>query len=130
MKKETHLSEAGAEIVGALEAFLDVLQGGGEIAERFTVRTVQLDLNPRDYKAEDVKKTRAILGLSQALFARFLGVSVHAVRAWERGDRELSPMARRFLDEIATSPEHWKARLRESIVAKDQKERTTKRQKS
>ncbi len=118
MKKDTQLSTAGTEIVGALEGFLDVLRGGGEIAERFTVRTVALDLEPREYTGEDVKKTRATLGLSQALFARFLGVSVKSVRAWERGDRKPSDMACRFMDEIAFSPEHWKARIRELIVQK------------
>jgi putative transcriptional regulator len=118
MKKDTRLSEAGAEIVGALEGFLDALQGGGEIAERFTVRTVQLDLEPRSYTSADVKETRAILGLSQALFALFLGVSVSAVRAWERGDREIPRYAARFLDEIARAPDYWKGRVRESIVDK------------
>jgi putative transcriptional regulator len=118
MKKDPRLSAAGAEIVGALNGFLDAIREGGEIAERFTVRTVELNLEPRTYAAEDVKKIRASLGLSQALFARFLGVGVKTVRSWERGDRKLSGMACRFLDEIAFSPEHWKARLRESIVAK------------
>jgi putative transcriptional regulator len=118
MKKDAQLSPAGAEIVGALNGFLDAIREGGEIAERFTVRTVELNLEPRVYTGDDVKATRATLGLSQALFARFLGVSVNAVRAWERNDRKLSRMAARFLDEIALTPDHWKTRIRESIVTK------------
>ena len=47
-------------------------------------------------------------------------MSVNAVRAWERNDRKLSRMASRFLDEIVLSPDHWKARIRESIVTKGQ----------
>ncbi len=128
MKKEAQLSAAGAEIVGALEGFLDALRGGGDIAERFTVRTVELNLSPRVYTGDDVKKTRATLGLSQALFARFLGVSVKTVRAWESGDRKLSGMACRFLDEIALSPDHWKERIRELIVSKAQKGEAKDRQ--
>jgi putative transcriptional regulator len=118
MKKDTQLSAAGAEIVGALNGFLDAIREGGEIAERFTVRTVELNLEPRVYTGEDVKATRATLGLSQVLFARFLGVSVNAVRAWERDGRKIPKIAARFLDEIAFSPDHWKARIRESIVTK------------
>jgi putative transcriptional regulator len=128
MKKDAQLSAAGAEIVGALNGFLDAIREGGEIAERFTVRTVELNLEPRVYSGEDVKATRATLGLSQVLFARFLGVSVNAVRAWERNDRKLSRMASRFLDEIALSPDHWKARIRESIVTKPPGRQTKGRQ--
>jgi len=118
MKKDARPSAAGAEIVEALGGFLDAIRQGGDIAERFTVRTVELNLEPRVYTGEDVKKVRASLDLSQALFARFLGVSVKTVRAWESGHGKLSGMACRFLDEITFSPEHWKARLRDSIVEK------------
>ncbi len=118
MKKNPQLSQAGAEIVEALTGFLDAVQGGGDIADRFTVRTVKLDLKPRIYTGNEVKQTREILDVSQALFARFLGVSVKTVRAWEQETRPLSGMASRFLDEIATSPDHWKGRLRELMVAK------------
>ena len=43
MKKDARLSAAGAEIVAALNGFLDTLQEGGDIAKRFTVRTVELN---------------------------------------------------------------------------------------
>lgn len=128
MKQDEKLSAAGTEIVEALEGFLDALQGGGDIAERFTVRTVALDLKPRVYTGEEVKKTRAMLGLSQVLFAQFLGISAKTVRAWESDGCKLSGMACRFLDEIEQSPEHWKARLRESIVTKKPKDDANDRQ--
>lgn len=118
MKKDTQLSAAGAEIVVALNGFLTALREGGDLTKRFTVRTYDLRLEPRVYTGADVKKTRMMLGLSQALFARFLGASVGAVRAWERGDNELPGMASRFLDEINHSPEHWKKRISEMIVEK------------
>lgn len=126
MKKETQLSAAGAEIVGALDGFLAALREGGDLTRRFTVRTYDLRLEPRVYTGVDVKRTRMTLGLSQALFARFLGASVASVRAWERGDRELPGMACRFLDEIIRSPEHWKGRINEMIVEKGKRSGGTK----
>jgi putative transcriptional regulator len=118
MSKDAQLSAAGAEIVGALNGFLAALREGGDLAKRFTVRTVELNLQPGVSTGADIKTIRASLGLSQPLFARFLGVSVKAVRAWERGERRPTAMARRFLDEIAIAPDHWRRRLGELIVTK------------
>ncbi len=84
------LTRHGAEIVDALTEFHDTLKDGGldAVAKRYTVRTVELDLEPSDYSGEDVRGVRELLGLSQALFARFLGVTVNAVRSWENGGQE------------------------------------------
>src|SRR4051794_1510363 len=119
MKKEPRLTAAGAEIVESLEGFLTAPQEGGDLAQRFTIRTYDLRLEPRVYTAQDLKRTREMLGLSQALFARFLGTSVKSIRAWEGGQRKLSRMVCRFLDEILHSPEYWTKRIQEMIVAKN-----------
>lgn len=114
------LTPAGSEIVGALSDFYNTLkEGGGEaVARRFTVRTVELDLEPRNYNGEDVKRVRKMLGLSQALFARFLGASVGAVRSWENGGKKPSNIVCRFLDEISLRPEAFRERIREALVPK------------
>ena len=114
------LTLAGAEIVSALEDFYNTLKDGGAeaVARRFTVRTVELNLQPRIYTGDDVKKVRKMLGLSQPLFARFLGVTVGAVRSWENGGKKPSNMACRFLDEISFRPEAFRERIREAIVSK------------
>src|SRR5271157_4385224 len=119
MKKQ-ELTRAGSEIVSALTEFYEALRDGGceAVAERFTVRTVELNLEPRSYTGDDVKKVRRLLGLSQPLFARFLGVSTNTVCSWENGGQPPSKLACRFLDEINHSPELFKARVRESIVSK------------
>ena len=39
------------------------------------------------FRGKEVESVRRMLGLSQALFAQFLGVSLHAVRAWENGGK-------------------------------------------
>lgn len=112
------LSSAGAKIVGGLTEFRDALKEGAKIDERFTVRTVELDLHPHSYGADDVKGIRNLLGLSQALFAKFLGVDLGTVRSWEQGKNPPSPMACRFMDEIRNSPDHWKGRLNQAIKTK------------
>ena len=114
------LSPNGAEIVDALTESHDTLKEGGAeaVAKRYTVRTVKLDLDPRCYTGEDVRKVRELLGLSQALFARFLGVSVNAVRSWENGGKKPSNMACRFLDEISLRPDVFQARVKEALVSK------------
>jgi putative transcriptional regulator len=119
MSKHERLTPAGAEIVEALTEFYEVLKRGPEaVAKRFTVRTVELDLTPRPYTGEEVKRVRDLLGLSQPLFARFLGVSVKAVRAWENGGKKPSDMACRFLDEIALKPDYWRERVNQLVVVR------------
>jgi putative transcriptional regulator len=120
MTKDERLTPVGAEIVEALTEFYGTLkQGPDAVAKRFTVRTVELDLKPCAYTDREVKKARDLLGLSQPLFARFLGVSVKAVRAWENGGKRPSDMACRFLDEIALNPDYWRERIRQLMIAKD-----------
>jgi DNA-binding transcriptional regulator YiaG len=58
-----------------------------------------------------VKKTRDLLGTSQEIFARFLGVSASAVQDWEQGAKPPAGSARRLMDEIRANPEYWRRRL-------------------
>ncbi len=85
MNEDTGLSPLGAEMLAGLSAFAGALESGEPIEKRYTVRTVRLDLEPKPYGPDDVKRMRGLLKASQALFAKFLGVSVKAVRAWEHG---------------------------------------------
>jgi putative transcriptional regulator len=119
MRRDETLSQAGAEIVGALTEFRDTLREGSRAVERkYTVRTVELKLEPHVYSGKDVEGVRRVLGLSQALFAQFLGVSLHAVRAWENGGKTPSGVVGRFLDEISVRPDYWRDRLRQLIVSR------------
>ena len=105
-------------IIRALQEFTEVLESGEDISKHFTVRRVQLDIAPRVYTAAMVKRTRKLLGTSQALFARFLGVSVKTVRSWEQGINTPSGMACRFMDEIQRDPRYWIKRLQQTVVVK------------
>jgi putative transcriptional regulator len=98
------------DLIEGLTGFVADLESGTPIASKYTCRRVVLDLMPRSYGQEEVKRVRATLGVSQKLFAQFLGVSLGTVRKWEQGE-PVSDIAARFMDEIATAPDHWKARL-------------------
>jgi putative transcriptional regulator len=108
-------SSAGAEILEALEEVRAALKSGEPLEGRFTVRSYRFDFSAREYGPEDVRSVRQILGLSQPLFANFLGVCASTVRSWEQGTRPPSSIARRFMDEITADPEYWRGRLRDSI---------------
>ena len=56
------------------------------------------------------RAVRELLEMDPAPFAAFLGVSARTVRTWERGESEPGGVARRFLEEIAADPEHFRGR--------------------
>ena len=104
-------------IVGRLTEFTAALESGTDISDKFTLHKVRLQLEPGHYKPQTVRATRELLNLSQRLFAKFLGVSVQTVRAWEQGYNVPSEMACRFLDEIRLNPPYWKHRLQSATVS-------------
>jgi putative transcriptional regulator len=108
----------GKRISERLATFAKALENNETITERFTCRKIQLNLEPESYSPGLVKETRLALGVSQAIFARFLGVSVKSVSAWEQGKKTPSDIACRFMDEIRGDPQYWRKRLRMMAVAK------------
>ena len=102
----------GARLVEGLTELRNALRSGRPLAERLTVRTVELPDEPGLYDPQTVRATRARLSASQALFARLLGVSPDLVRAWEQGKRAPAPLARRLMDEINHDPRRWSNLLR------------------
>jgi putative transcriptional regulator len=82
----------------------EVLEGLDDFAAwrsgQRALRTVTVDL-PR---AADVAKIRHSLGLSQAAFAAFMGVSVGTLRNWEQLRREPQGPARAFLHVASAEP--------------------------
>jgi putative transcriptional regulator len=106
------------QIIQGLETFAEALERGDRLEQRFTCHKVVLDLQPTSYKADLVQDTRKLLGVSQVLFARFLGVSPSTVRAWEHGEKTPQPIACRFMDEIRNDPERWRTRLAQVLRPK------------
>jgi len=110
-------ASVGAEILEALQEVREALESGEPLERRFTVRSYRFDFAARHYGPDDIRTVRQLLGLSQPLFADFLGVDASTLRSWEQGTRPPSTMARRFMDEVAHNPEYWRGRVRESIAA-------------
>jgi putative transcriptional regulator len=114
-KKRIIDSAVEGEILEALSEFTDALEKG-EVMRRLRCRQIKFDMVPNRYGPERVKKTRKLLGISQSLFAKFLGVSPKTVRSWEQGINTPHPVACRFMDEIHGDPAYWRKRLREATV--------------
>ena len=105
------MSRIGKKIIRGLREFNDSLKRGDDVTKKFTWRRVVLDTKTSSYDGKMVKKTRSLLGASQSVFARFIGVSVKTVQSWEQEQSVPSEMARRFLDEIRANPKYWTERL-------------------
>lgn len=102
----------GKRLIASLTDLRDALATGRPLRERFTVRTVILPDDPRTYTPAAIRRTRERLNISQAVFARLLGVSAIQVRSLESGVRTASPMARRLLDTMNDQPAKWRAMVK------------------
>ena len=73
------------------EMFTELLESAREALAHAkgmrSLRTTTLPLPPRPLDGRAVKKVRAALHASQAVFARYLNVSTKLVQAWEAGRR-------------------------------------------
>jgi putative transcriptional regulator len=96
------------EIISDLQEIHATIKAGVPLREKYTVRTVRTIPEPGKYNARDVRKTRELVGVSQPVFARMLGVSAALVRSWECGQRKPAPIARRLLDLIHANPSNWR----------------------
>ncbi|MDB5320850.1 MAG: higA-2 [Phycisphaerales bacterium] len=92
-----------AQSMAALDSIMNAGQSfSGD--NRLTVRTIRV-VEPCSYSPGAVRAIRKRLGVSQAIFARLLGVSHVLVRSWERGARTPAAIARRLLDVIRDNPD-------------------------
>jgi len=84
-----------------------------------TLRKTVIDVpdEPPAYTAEDVRKLRETLQLSQGLFAKVLNVSVNTVRKWEQDERHPSGPSARLLQIAQLHPEYLLNDLKARSVA-------------
>lgn len=101
---------AGAKVVAAFEEAIASMRDG-PTPGRLTARAYKIDLTPRGYGPDDVRRVRGSLGMGQAVFARFLGVDAGTLRSWEKGDRPPDAIACRFMQEIEADPDYWRHRV-------------------
>lgn len=106
----------GPRLIKSLSGLHRALENGESLSAKFTMRTVELQLEPREYGPEEVLKVREMLRASQGVFAKLLGVSIKTVQAWEQGGNPPPPMARRLLDTIEHDPQPWEKMLREAAA--------------
>lgn len=111
------------ELIAGFEELADALESGGDLGTRFNCYKMELDLKPHTYTPALVKETRRMLGASQRVFAKFLGVSVKTVSEWEQGRGTPRTIACRFMDEIRLNNDLYRKRLRDSVVPKNGKKK-------
>ncbi|HHY24932.1 MAG TPA: helix-turn-helix domain-containing protein [Clostridiaceae bacterium] len=92
-----------------MSVYKGIMKGLNEALEhaegKRELRTNTLYIEPvREYKAEEIKKIRNDLGMTQAFFASFMGVSRKTVEAWEAGRNMPDGPARRILSMIQADP--------------------------
>lgn len=110
MKKKMPKMDFGKELVASLQELHDAVVSGD--TGRLTIRRVELPDDPRTFKAADVRHVRDELNMSQAVFAKVVGISPVLVRAWEGGQRAPSKLACRLLEEIEARPKYWRRKVR------------------
>jgi DNA-binding transcriptional regulator YiaG len=100
--------DVASEIIADLKELHATLKAGIPLRTKYTVRTVRTVPDPGAYDAAAVRATRELVGVSQPVFARMLGVSAALVRSWECGLRKPAPIARRLLDLMRANPSNWR----------------------
>ena len=79
-----------------LQEAIDFEKGNGK------AKTVTFMIEPvKKYSNEDIKKIRNKAGMTQAVFANYMGVSPKTVEAWELGRTHPTGPAYRLLDILA-----------------------------
>jgi putative transcriptional regulator len=101
------------EIMAGMRELQRMMDEGKTPEEMFTVKTINIP-DPSLYRPRQIRGLRDNLGVSQAVFAHLLGVSVILVKSWERGARQPSPLARRLLDTIRANPSRWLESVRQA----------------
>lgn len=112
-KKKNPKTRVADEIMAGMRELERMIDQGKTPEQMFTVKTIEIP-NPHLYHARQIRQLRHSLGVSQAVFAHLLGISVVLVKSWEQGVREPSLLARRLLDTIKADPSRWLAIVRAS----------------
>ena len=90
------------EVINMSDVYESIMRGLQEVTEDVTGkkklprRTVTV-VPVKDYSATEVKKIRQSTGMSQKLFAEYMGVSIKTVEAWEAGTNHPSGPSSRML---------------------------------
>jgi putative transcriptional regulator len=111
-------NEMFTELLGSAHEALEHAQG------KRNLRTTTLPLPPKPLNGHAVKRLRATLHASQAVFARYLNVSTKLVQAWEANRRNPEGPALVLLHIAAEQPAVLE-RARHNMGARNSRRRTT-----
>ena len=87
------MSKYYEELMQSIQEAIEDAESGGKKLKRRVVEIEPI----KEYKSEEIKNIRERTGLSQMLFANYLGVSNKTVEAWESGKNHPSGAACRIL---------------------------------
>ncbi len=118
MKKEVF-----TELLGSAHEALEHAQG------KRSLRTTTLTAPPKPLNGRAVKRVRASLHASQAVFAHFLNVSTKLVQAWE-ADRRTPEGPALLLLHIAANDPHVIQNVRQSVESKGSANRRSRSEQS
>ena len=95
---------------------MESLQEGGEVLRgtKRASRTWSVEGCNRVQIKDTVQTLRQEFGMSQSMFARFMGVSVNTLQNWEQGRRQPSGAARVLLTIAYRQPALFRETLAES----------------
>ncbi len=113
---DNKIKTVGEELNARLGRFVEQLaktESMADLPKVVTVRRVKLDLRPRPFSAKELKAIRLRLGVSQALFAEYLGVSSSTLQDWEQGRHEVTGPVCRLLGEMMGDIPAWSKRLKD-----------------
>jgi len=108
-------------LLDRMRKFTADLKSGVDIEKKYTVTRVTLSVPVTAYNGELARSVRSLLGVSQPIFAEFLGVSPQTIKAWEQDVSPPSGMAAHVLDWIRDDPEYWRGQLKKVTVPKSGK---------
>lgn len=106
----------GQRLIASMREVAEALESGRPLQAQLTVRTVEIS-EPGTYTARKIRQLRTQMGVSQAVFAKLVGVSTVLVQHWEQGVTAPRPTARRLLDEISRDPSRYAARAMRRVRA-------------
>jgi putative transcriptional regulator len=91
------------------EVFDDLKEGLNAAIEhargkRTDLRTTTLPRPPKELSASEIAKVRSRLNVSQAVFARYLNISVKTVQSWEQGQGKPSGASLKLLSIAKKNP--------------------------
>lgn len=94
------MSKVSDSITRGLQEMLEHSQGKIELRSHYVSA-----IPPKEYSAEEIRRIRGHLNMSQGFFAEVIGVSKKTVESWEYGRGKPSGAAARILSIAETDPE-------------------------